>query len=1501
MASAASSAELVRSLEASSEHEKPGLAHAWASRLAALETGTSSSSTHWASGHEFEVVDRVLLRHAPDLLPALPEDEIDVCKFTSFHLGRGSADHVAAASDWFARFSPSGKDLNATVRTIFGANLTSLDSKQADLVTVPCASSYGDACMAAVLAAHVLRPGNGSLVLVGPPSKDGEESVWSELVAVCSHLFNRVIQYREALVCIGLNAKKDAAVLKAFRAAAEQVAGRRRPQLLQEVGRGAASGARRKSCGSLVLASDDSEVIAEPGLKRRRIEAVVKHRKICEERVVLPPERTGVSASFRLALPPPHVVLHAQTNGDAKDPQGVMLHLRFCGEDVGGDRDPGARGGGSAIERWFEIDRYAVEYGSLLVAVGAGNVVTFGESKPDGVTKWVKSQAALPSARAGETTGSVSSSTGFPSRYSSFVPSERMQEVASWLGDAAESGVLEGAGEREVHWLRNAVYRAQAPWREVLPRLQLGLEDDQTEVRTNLPFLRRMFPHQPSGEAEERSEPRVVAMVDATPDCGQERSAEAPGMAALSSAEFSCAAPLQVNVLRSKSTDATATSIEQFAASIAEGLRLVSDDGAAPRQEKPGSRHLVVRIRSALFTRTEAALVLLLASCFRRLGIYTSGCAPALCFGGGDRFLVAMHADVERVKKLAQIFEKNPVAVRDPRGPCVHPVYVSTASSFRKFLRDRNTEFFEREIAQLELLRTPATTTTAEAHASKTEHTASSAPPPHQAETRTQPLALPADFLASAPAISDLRYFLSWKDDAIAPQREHDNIPLPRAAVVSHAPSRWYLYFGTFNPFHENHVAMVRYVLETGAGVLLFPNDDANPLKRASSVPLADRIAMVRLRAALLDADYPGRVRVVAVDNGGSSGGRSADTTDLQLIGTNWPGRLRIRTLLERKLSLESGVAATVGFMLGEDSWRSSLLRADQHKQSGVFALLKDRGVEHAVSGTAVGGSSPLRGRSGIESSDPEPKKLVVVFPRSLESAQVAEKAAARDAVDRFWVGTNFAHLVEFACDYEDPVADLSSTALRTQLAKAEADGGAIAASHLHPRLAEYARKGQLYRTGPLGLEIEAARDAHVTEAVREHYDARAAVAPKDTNVRAASSSVASRNTHNLLKSCVILRYAEHVRKLLPSTASRGGSGTPRLLALLDIGCGKGGDLAKYRNAGVGQLLGIDVSRKSLEEALRRARAEAEKEQRARHGELKKLLGTKLELLLVGGNAFGPPSNRAQDSQVRGRDAVPDFDRYRFGTARSGATQHQTWFHAVSSMFACHYAFEKEESARALMRVASARLCEGGVFFGVIPNMEAIVGNCSAVSTMQSDTQKPRVPAWRTACFSVEFRQEAHWRRAVALNDGRAQSDGGAGGKEVAGDPYGVEYTFSFTDGVEECAEPLVHWPSFVRLAAEFGLELVQTMRLSELVPLRNSGENGGVSGSCSSTSTGGDVERLTRQYHYKGGLNSVVGDLYRCFAFKKTARTPVSLAQLCDAIGDMAHSHKIHDQIQEL
>merc|ERR1712187_478163 len=54
---------------------------------------------------------------------------------------------------------------------------------------------------------------------------------------------------------------------------------------------------------------------------------------------------------------------------------------------------------------------------------------------------------------------------------------------------------------------------------------------------------------------------------------------------------------------------------------------------------------------------------------------------------------------------------------------------------------------------------------------------------------------------------------------------------------------------------------------------------------------------------------------------------------------------------------------------------------------------------------------------------------------------------------------------------------------------------------------------------------------------------------------------------------------------------------------------------------------------------------------------------------------------------------------------------HETWFHLVSSQFACHYAFESEKSVEMLLRNVSERLCEGGVFVGTIPHASRIVGS----------------------------------------------------------------------------------------------------------------------------------------------------------------------------------------------
>ncbi|CAD7928258.1 unnamed protein product [Amoebophrya sp. A120] len=1513
---------------------------------------TTSASRVLGEGREADVLASVLQNYAAELVPPLPEDEISEAHFTSFHLGRGSSDHIAVladyanphdtpglalkwsrrvfgaeplaewqqnfcakdeavfvhaianqTSDWFARFS-GAKDLNAAVKTVFGASVSGVENKQADLVTIAAGSDgpeksehravlrYGHRCMAVLFATHLVKANSGGLVVVLDAEEVGQRSHQErrsrELATVLSCLFEEVNQYSEAIVCLR---RRDAdgaqrELLKAFRAASEKLAaGVERTFLFGDeavLKSSNSDGTVRSLLENRTHARTNDEREEEPAAKRRRVETL-KHRKVCEEYIGTP--QTPGAGHFELSIP-------SLTSGSRANSE-VILSLRADTLAKSAEQDVV----GVSHQPGFEMERNAAEYGSLMVAVSAGNFVTGGERKVEGIKKWLASTEALERNRHSSSRDSgrdehVSDKFGFACRFSSMVPESSLSKFSDALSSlASRQGE---ATELDSHWHHNSTFRQEGPWRAFLPSMP---DLSNSEVRTNLGFLQKLFAGRRSVPTrDEGKKCAVIAMVDATPAPQAPKETSSP-------LRFNLSRTLRVGVLRSPH-DAT-TSMELLATTILEGLQLLQS--AAGEDPPMSTCSLVLRFRSALLTRTEVSLMLLVAACFRKITIQASDCAPPFAFGGGDRFLVATGGNHSRIQKLAETLAKNPVAIRDPRGPCIHPVYVSTGSSFRKFMRDRNEAFFAREVALLEqyLSRTQV----------PTGFTSQTSPSPNADHNEAHSRHLPVDFLATTLAIRDLSYFL--KDE---PTSSSSHQAAVDATTRWRSPAIYYLYFGTFDPFHENHVAMVKHVLSRGDGVLLFPNEDTNPLKR-TKVTLADRIEMLSCRVGefaieeknneIAAAVASKRLRVVqlttsssSVDKDFSVSSTSSYDPELAQLGTNWPGRLKCRSVLERQLSLETGRVVRVGFMLGEDSWRSSLKRADQHKQSGVFALLKDKRIEEAQDHLAK-----------IPRPDVD-RKLILVFPRSVEEAQKAEKAAGREEVDRFWVGSNFAHLVGYARDYEDPTQELSSTKLRAQLAE---KSGRIPANHLHPSLVEFARQRGLYeevstitpaghnslvedfreqsRTAVVGnkaanahhlqaisQEQQAGNNDQVTPAfpqpssssrVREHYDERTVQA--EAQNRKNSASVQSRNTHNLLKSCVILRYLELVRKLLPSDK--------KFLSLLDLGIGKGGDLAKYRNAGVLQLFGVDISGKSLQEALRRAREEAAKDQRARHGELKKLADTKLELLLLEGNSFSP------GAELR-------FDSYDFGTSRVAATKNQVWFHAVASMFACHYAFSSEASVRALLKAVSSRLCEKGVFFGVIPDMDSIVEHCQKSSDENKDTTSS-APCWKTDCFSVEFLDKTAWSAAQRLgnqNKEQGKNINAAGSEQqLEVDPFGHEYSFSFVDGVEQLSEPLVYWPKFAELASEYGLEVVQKQRLSDLVPLRANATEP------STISSGGDTERLIRQYHYKGGLNPVIGDLYCCFAFRKTQSTVMTLRTLQEAIASMVDTHKIHEKVESM
>lgn len=90
-------------------------------------------------------------------------------------------------------------------------------------------------------------------------------------------------------------------------------------------------------------------------------------------------------------------------------------------------------------------------------------------------------------------------------------------------------------------------------------------------------------------------------------------------------------------------------------------------------------------------------------------------------------------------------------------------------------------------------------------------------------------------------------------------------------------------------------------------------------------------------------------------------------------------------------------------------------------------------------------------------------------------------------------------------------------------------------------------------------------------EYTRTHYDAHA-TNTSSKKERAEGLAAPLKTYHNTIKRHLIRKFA--------SKAS----------SVLDIGCGRGGDLAKWNAAGIERVLGIDISPLEIEEASRRYR-----------------------------------------------------------------------------------------------------------------------------------------------------------------------------------------------------------------------------------------------------------------------------------------------------------------------
>lgn len=158
-----------------------------------------------------------------------------------------------------------------------------------------------------------------------------------------------------------------------------------------------------------------------------------------------------------------------------------------------------------------------------------------------------------------------------------------------------------------------------------------------------------------------------------------------------------------------------------------------------------------------------------------------------------------------------------------------------------------------------------------------------------------------------------------------------------------------------------------------------------------------------------------------------------------------------------------------------------------------------------------------------------------------------------------------------------------------------------------------------------------------VVMSAEDHYDAKARGLPPSERSRL-------QGFHNHVKRALLHQFASGAHDLL------------------DLACGRGGDLHKWRALNIANVVGLDASAGSVAEA------------RARLGQVTSpctyvFLKHDLRLPWAGGDAR---------------------------------------FDVVTCMFALHYFFETEESARRILHTAARSLKPGGYFLGIVPDARQV-------------------------------------------------------------------------------------------------------------------------------------------------------------------------------------------------